>query len=296
MAVFNFHNKLLLEEESMMKNIRMKVMAVALVVAIAVTTPVTIPFTGNVAVAEAATVKISKSKLTMEISATTTLKITGTKSKVAWKTSNKKVATVTNKGVVTAQSEGTAKITATVNKKNYTCTVKVVPGPNPYQVSADFQEVQMAGLSFVVPKAYEVTGDEVSEGTYKATLSVPDSKSSITVITNFTGEKASSYADVAAAFKTINAKEVQKGMDATYGAGTSEVSDFNTFKYESQNGTTSFAYSFLLTTDTVSGSRMISYNLSIDDYTIEVITLDVEGYDIYLDAEYLIDSLMYLPQ
>lgn len=286
----------MLEEECMMKSIRMKVMAVALAVTVAVTAPITIPFTGNVAVTEAATVKISESKLTMEIAATTTLKITGTKSKVTWKTSNKKVATVTKKGVVTAQSKGTAKITATVGKKNYTCTVTVVPGPNPYQITADFQEVQMAGLSFVVPKAYEVTGDEVSEESYKATLSVPNSKSSITVIANITGEKAASYADVEASFKALNAKELQKSMDAAYGAGTSEVSDFNTFQYESQNGTTSFAYSFLLTTDTVSGSRMISYNLSIDDYTIEVISLDVEGYDIYIDAEYLIDSLMYLPQ
>jgi hypothetical protein len=286
----------MLEDDCMMKSIKMKVMVIALVLAVAVTAPVTIPFTGNVAVAEAATVKISESELTMEIAATTTLKVTGTKSKVTWKSSNKKVASVTSKGVVTAQSVGTAKITATVNKKNYTCTVTVILGPNPYQVTADYQEIQMAGLSFVVPSAYEVSGDEVSKGSYQATLSVPNSKSSITVIANFTGEKASSYKDVAASFKTLTAKEVQKSMDATYGAGTSEVSDFNTFAYESQNGTTSFAYSFLLTTDTVSGSRMISYNLSIDDYTIEVISLDVEGYDIYVDAEYLIDSLMYLPQ
>ncbi len=278
----------------MMKSIRMKVLAIALVLSVALTGPVTVPFIGNVAVAQAATVKISESKLTMEIAATKTLKVTGTKSKVTWKSSNKKVASVTSKGVVTAQSVGTAKITATVNKKNYTCTVKVVLGPNPYQVTADYQEIHMAGLSFVVPSAYEVSGDEVSKGSYKATLSVPKSKSSITVIANVTGEKASSYEDVAASLKTIDAKELQKEMDAAYGAGTSEVSDFNTFAYESQNGTTSFAYSFLLTTETVTGSRMISYHLSIDDYDIEVISLDVEGYDIYVDAEYLIDSLMYI--
>ncbi len=280
----------------MKKSIKMKVLAIALVLSVALTGPVTVPFIGNVAVAQAATVKISESKLTMEIAATTTLKVTGTKSKVTWKSSNKKVASVTNKGVVTAQSVGTAKITATVNKKNYTCTVTVVLGPNPYQVTADYQEIQMAGLSFVAPSAYEVSGGEVSKGSYKATLSVPNSLSNITVIANVTGKKASSYDDVAASLKSLNAKELQKKMDATYGAGTSEVSDFNTFAYESQNGTTSFAYSFLLTTETVTGSRMISYNLSIDDYNIEVITLDVEGYDIYVDAEYLIDSLMYLPQ
>lgn len=279
----------------MMKSIRMKVMVIVLAVVVAVTGPVTIPFTGNVAVAEAASVKISESELTMEIAATTTLKVTGTKSKVTWKSSNKKVASVTSKGVVTAQSVGTANITATVNKKNYTCKVTVILGPNPYQTTADFQEIQMAGLSFVAPSVYELSGDEISEGSFQANLKLPNSKSSITVIATMTGKAASSYEDVAASLKSVTAKELQKSYDATYGAGTTEVSDFNTFKYESQNGTTSFAYSFMLTSETASG-RMISYNLSIDDYSIEVVSLDVEGYDIYVDAEYLIDSLMYLPQ
>lgn len=279
----------------MMKSIKMKLMAIALVVAVTVTIPVTVPFMSNVAVAEAATVKITESKLTMEISATTTLRVTGTKSKVTWKTSNKKIATVTSKGVVTAQSKGTAKITATVNKKKYTCTVTVIPAQNPYQVTADFQDIDMAGLCFVAPKIYNVSGGKVSEGSYKAKLEIPDSKSSITVIANVTDTKAVSYEDVAASLKDVNAKSMQATMDATYGAGTSEVTDFNTFAYESENGTKSYAYSFMLTSATTSG-RMISYNLSIDGYSIEVITLDVEGYDIYKDAEYLIDSLMYLPQ
>ncbi len=279
----------------MKKSMKIKVMAIALILAFAVAAPVTVPFTGNVAVAEAATVKISKSKVTMEIGATTTLKISGTKSKISWKTDKKSVATVTSKGVVTAQSAGTAKITATVNKKNYTCTVTVIPGLNPYQTTADFQEVQMAGLSFVVPKLYEVSGDEISEESYKAVMKLPDSKSSITVIANITGETASSYEDVAASLDTVTQETLQEGYDAAYGVGVTEVSDYNTFAYESQNGTTSFAYSFILTTATSSG-RMISYNLSIDGYSIEVISLDAEGYDIYVDAEYLIDSLMYLLQ
>ncbi len=110
----------------MMKSIRMKLMTVALVVVVMIAAPITTPFTGHVAVAEAATVKISKSKVTMDIATTTTLKVTGTKSKVTWKTSNKKVASVNSKGVVKAHSVGTAKITATVSKKKYTCTVTVV--------------------------------------------------------------------------------------------------------------------------------------------------------------------------
>lgn len=110
----------------MMKSIKMKLIAIALVVAVTVAVPITAPVSGYMAEAEAATVKISKSKVTMEIATTTTLKVTGTKSKVTWKTSDKKVASVNSKGVVTAQSVGTAKITATVSKKKYTCTVTVI--------------------------------------------------------------------------------------------------------------------------------------------------------------------------
>lgn len=279
----------------MMKSIKMKMIAIALIVAMTVVAPVTVPITDNTAVAQAATVKISKSKVSMEIAATTTLKVIGTKSKVTWKTSDKEVATVTNKGVVTAQSAGTAKITATVNKKNYTCTVTVIPAQNPYQVNANFSEIQMAGLSFVVPNAYSVSGGQEEDGSYKATLTIPDSNSSLTVIFNYTGTTASSYADVAASLEGMSQEVLQESYDTTYGAGLNEISDFNTFKYESKNGTESFAYSFMLTSSKAS-ARTISYNLSIDNYTIEVISVDAEGYDIYVDAEYLIDSLMYVTQ
>lgn len=75
--------------------------------------------------AEAATVKLNKKSLTLIKGKTYQLKISGTKSKVTWKSSKPSVAKVSTKGKVTAVKAGTAKITATVNKKNYTCTVKV---------------------------------------------------------------------------------------------------------------------------------------------------------------------------
>lgn len=272
---------------------RMK-LAVALLMVFAMLAPVALPVNGTVAVAEAATVKISKTKLTMEIGNTATLKITGSSGKITWKTSKKAVATVTSKGVVTAMSAGTAKITATVNKKNYACTVTVNQPTNPYQTNALFQEVQMAGLSFVVPSLYEVTGEEVAEGSYKAKMKLPDSKSSITFIVNVTGEAASSYEDIAASFATLSVEELQAAYDEQYGAGVLEASDLAEFAYESQNGTISYAYSFNLAS-AESLAKTISYNLSIDGYTLEVVVLD-EGYDMYVDAEYLIDSLMYLAE
>ena len=75
--------------------------------------------------AEAATVKLNKTKATVYIGSTTTLKVTGTSKEAKWSSSNKKVATVDNKGVVTPKKEGTATITAKVGKKSYKCEVTV---------------------------------------------------------------------------------------------------------------------------------------------------------------------------
>lgn len=79
----------------------------------------------NYNVSSAATIKINKSKLTLYEGKTDTLKITGTTKAVKWTTNKKSVATVSSTGVVSAKSVGNAIITATVNKKKYTCNVTV---------------------------------------------------------------------------------------------------------------------------------------------------------------------------
>lgn len=72
-----------------------------------------------------AAVKLNTTELILNEGSTYTLKVTGTKSKVTWSSSNKKVATVNSKGKVTAKSPGTTNIVAKVNKKKYTCKLKV---------------------------------------------------------------------------------------------------------------------------------------------------------------------------
>lgn len=76
-------------------------------------------------VAQGATVKISKSKISLYVGQTKKLKLKGTSKKVKWSSSNKKVATVTQKGVVKAEAEGVANIYAKVGNKKYTCKVTV---------------------------------------------------------------------------------------------------------------------------------------------------------------------------
>ena len=75
--------------------------------------------------AYADTVKLSKTKLTLNEGESYTLKLTGTTKTVKWSTSNKEIATVSSKGVVKAVKAGTATITATVSSKKYTCKVTV---------------------------------------------------------------------------------------------------------------------------------------------------------------------------
>lgn len=93
---------------------------------------------GSNCVTAATKVKINKTKASIYVGKTVQLKVTGTKKKVTWKSSNKKIATVTSKGKVKGVKKGTAKITATVSKKKYTCkvtvknkAVKVTPTPKP---------------------------------------------------------------------------------------------------------------------------------------------------------------------
>lgn len=70
--------------------------------------------------------KISKKSVTMKVGQTLKIKIKNAgKKKVTWKSSKKKIAKISKKGVITALKKGTAKITAKVGKKKFTCVVKV---------------------------------------------------------------------------------------------------------------------------------------------------------------------------
>lgn len=76
---------------------------------------------------QAATVKLSKAKATMEVDSTLKLMLgTIDAAKVSWKSNNTKIVTVAKTGTITAKKEGTATITATYQSKKYTCDVTVV--------------------------------------------------------------------------------------------------------------------------------------------------------------------------
>ena len=72
-------------------------------------------------------VKINKTSVTLTVGETCTLKIIGTNKPVTWSSSKPSIAAVNKNGKVTAKKVGTATITGKVDKKNYTCKVKVNP-------------------------------------------------------------------------------------------------------------------------------------------------------------------------
>ncbi len=82
----------------------------------------------NVSAATKKSVKLSKSKITLEVGNSYTLKKTVTgfsKYTVQWSSSDKKVATVKSGGVVTAKKAGTATITMKIKGTKYKVTCKV---------------------------------------------------------------------------------------------------------------------------------------------------------------------------
>lgn len=91
-----------------------------------------------------AKVRMSKKKLTMEVSKTHTLKLKGVKGKkIIWKSSKPGVVKVNKKGKVTALRKGKATITAKAGKKLYKCAVTVKDKKN------------KGGLNMATPRPHE---------------------------------------------------------------------------------------------------------------------------------------------
>ncbi|MCQ4775110.1 Ig-like domain-containing protein [Lacrimispora saccharolytica] len=109
----------------MRKNL--KTLAAALVMTAAVTgmVPQTTTIEPFSVTAEAAAVKLSKSKAGLTIGQELDLELKGYSGAVKWSSSNKKVATVNKNGLVKAKKKGSTVITAKAGKKKYKCKITV---------------------------------------------------------------------------------------------------------------------------------------------------------------------------
>jgi len=106
----------------------MKKILFTLLLAITLTTTSATPVIHNTTTVQAATIKISKKTLSLNVGDKKLLTVSGTSKKITWSSSKKSVATVSSKGKVTAKSAGIAKITAAVGGVKYTCKVTVADG------------------------------------------------------------------------------------------------------------------------------------------------------------------------
>ncbi|MGN1304497.1 MAG: Ig-like domain-containing protein [Oscillospiraceae bacterium] len=87
----------------------------------------------------AASVKLSKSSISLTKGYSTTLSVSGTTSKVTWSTGNKNIATVSSKGKVVGKKVGSTYIYARVNSTTLKCKVNVVAG----KISVGSSEVEL---------------------------------------------------------------------------------------------------------------------------------------------------------
>lgn len=75
--------------------------------------------------AKAASIKLNKTKVTLDEGSSTTIKVNGTKKKATFKSSKKTVATVSKSGTIKGKKAGKCTITVKVGKKTLTCSVTV---------------------------------------------------------------------------------------------------------------------------------------------------------------------------
>lgn len=257
----------------------------------------------NITVAQAATVKISQKTLTLEVGKSKTLKVSGTGKKVTWTSSKKSVAVVSTKGKVTAKKEGSTVITATVNKKKYTCKVTVkkakvqeVVNPNIKNAPFKAQETTYGKLKFIIPATW--IQETVAEDNSNVMLmfsegdSNPETGVSNIVFTCMqTNEKKPDYELLkpilaeALTAELIVSQLAQQGITAT-------ITDFVISDCDTKLGK-AFKIDYTVDIGTAVFTQTI-YEIYIDNYSFEITVTDIGDElspDVNAVADYLIETL-----
>ncbi|WP_373212707.1 Ig domain-containing protein [Ruminococcus sp. 5_1_39BFAA] len=137
----------------------------ALLVALCMVLGMTVPAFA----ATKASVKLSKSKVSITVGNSTTLtaKVTGKNKKVTWKSSKPSVASVSSKGKVTGKKAGTAVITAKANGKTAKCTVTVKKKTISYVKQGEYSKINAAPRPGSIGAGDFVTVQKLSGGKIK---------------------------------------------------------------------------------------------------------------------------------
>lgn len=235
----------------------------------------------NATVAQAATAKLNKKALNLEVGQSFTLEITGTKSNITWASSKKSVATVSKKGKVTAKKAGTATITATVNKKSYTCKVTVEAKELDKKPVYEAKVVSCGAITVAIPEDWESgvigeQGDNLMVAFYPKNADMASGSSNINILVQKTGTPTPDYKSTKAVLQKSVTKELitsqlaQSGLNAT-------LSGFKTSDYKAKLGTAfKISYKASYKAGEVNGTfTQTIYNLFLDNYLVQVTVTDI---------------------
>ncbi len=268
----------------------------AIMMVLTIVSPSVLPV-NSIAVAEAATIKLSKKEITLETGKSLTLKVTGSKQKVTWSSNKKTVATVSSTSKVTAKEAGTAVITATVNKKKYTCKVTVkaaVAAVNPFITNAPFdaQELKFNKVSYIIPKEW-IKDIAVEQGNNTLLIIHPKMDdptkgcSNISFVINQTDQPKS---DSSVLKSTITEDFIKQKLAQSN--ASAELTNFKQSDYEAALGT-ALMTEYNVTYNGIAMKQVI-YDLIIDNYLFEVTVTDIgDGVtpDVNIAGEYLLNTI-----
>lgn len=257
----------------------------------------------NTAIIKAAAVKISQKTLTLDVGKSKTLKVTGTKKKVTWTSSKKTVAVVSSGGKVTAKKAGSAVITATVDKKKYTCKVTVKKAKeqvvvNPLIKNAPFaaQETTYGKLKFIIPKTWNQ--ETIAEQNNVAMLmfspadgNVETGYSNIIVNSTETGKEKPDYESMKSLLADILTAELITSQLAQQGI-TADITDFKISDIDTKLGKVFKAEYTVEMGESVFTQAI--YEIYIDNYHFEISVTDIDDDltpDVNTVADYLIKTL-----
>ncbi len=235
---------------------------------------------GIAATTQAATVSINQKVLTLEVGKSKTLKVTGTNKKATWTSADKAIATVSSTGKVTAKKVGSTVITATVNKKKYTCKVTVKKAVvNSLIKNAPFKakETTHGKLKFIIPATWEqvISAEQGNSGNIiflPANADKENGSSNISVSYTKTDEKKMDYdllkplLEESLTADLITSQLAQQGINAT-------VQDFKVSDSKTKLGM-AFKVEYTVDLGTSQFNQTI-YELFIDNYNLEIAITDI---------------------
>ena len=214
--------------------------------------------------AKAATVKLNKKKVTIELDGHVKLKVKNTKDKVTWKSSDPTVARVSKKGNVYVLSAGECIVTAKVGKKTLTCNVTVT---DPVAEILDSSDTILK-TAFPVSSNWKVMSDENSGDTHSYIIGNDPFKTVTFLVISSTEEECNDINTSEEYFKKIfdiasnSILKQFKAKDAKYEI-TSEDTGFI--------GKMTFAY------NQYGRDGVFSYYLKANNKSILIITVFEEG-------------------